>query len=675
MTEQLNEPQKRHLLVTFEHIDNLLAEALRALVPSDPPSPLERYQADSLPIQRKVISDYVAHLRGIMVRVLDETNVAIPGQKVSSIWAFRTTLVNVRTALAELAPRYMKGYGALPEDVAHDLEVAVTQLMGVVDRMASYLSEGAGQDLRVRLEQLEKSSHEAAWIKTLEEIIGTQGLVELRPPLAALIDRLEDSHFEVAVFGRVNSGKSSLLNYILGTDILPVGVTPITALPTRIVFGPRPLATVWFAEGRPITIEPVELELYVTEQANPDNARHVARVQVELPADRLKDGVTFVDTPGLGSLARYGETETLAYLPRCDLGIVLVDATSTLNHEDILTVNALLRGGITTMALLTKSDVLSEREQVTASRYLQTQLRANLGTDVPVAVISVKEGSAELCDRWIAKSLILCLEEHRSLAEASLRRKTGLLREATAAALRRRLDEAPETSDEAAVRSSTTLSLLSGALAKLEAARWERSDWQNLQDRILDGASAEVVEHWREKPARPFEAGLVLASCGTRELNRTADSIAMPLARLRQDLADALGAAARLLGSDHEEEPVIPAPSGMPLPDFSAVRGETPLRRPRLALLTGDAAIRKARRELATRFGPKLGDLLNRHVRQLEEWRLRTLAEMRQFFTARAGLYRVRCEQASIRSNRESVERDLERLQALENDGGKPCPS
>ena len=49
----------------------------------------------------------------------------------------------------------------------------------------------------------------------------------------------------------------------------------------------------------------------------------------------MTDGVVLVDTPGIGSLATFGAAETMAYLPRCDLGIVLVDAASILNREDM----------------------------------------------------------------------------------------------------------------------------------------------------------------------------------------------------------------------------------------------------------------------------------------------------------------------------------------------------
>jgi len=104
----------------------------------------------------------------------------------------------------------------------------------------------------------------------------------------------------------------------LQTNILPVGVTPVTAIPTRISHGPVAQAGVEFAEAQARIIDLSELAEYATEEKNPSNAKHVTRIVVKLPSSRLSEGVTFVDTPGLGSLAVAGAEETVAYLPRCD---------------------------------------------------------------------------------------------------------------------------------------------------------------------------------------------------------------------------------------------------------------------------------------------------------------------------------------------------------------------
>jgi GTP-binding protein EngB required for normal cell division len=667
MTTSLNDNHKRHLLNTFQHVDNLLADALQALNSTEAPSPFQRYVPDTLPIQRKVLADYIANLRGTMVRILERHGIAVPKARISSIWAFQTTLSSARTAVEELAPKYMRGYGNLPDDAARDLEVLTTQIMDVLDRMSSYLAQGVGQDLQARLERLERTTHEVEWTRVLEQVITTHGLVELRPSLDAVVERLESSRFEVAVFGRVSSGKSSLLDYILQTDVLPVGVTPVTALPTRVVFGPRPLARIWFAEREPITAELRELSQYVTEQGNPDNVKHVTRIQVELPSDRLSDGVTFVDTPGLGSLARYGEMEVMAYLPRCDLGLVLVDANSTFTHEDAFIVNALCQAGVRVMVLLAKADLLTPDERITASQYTREQLRANVGTDLPVHVVSVKGRDAVLCDRWFETALVPCLREHRELARASLRRKVGLLREATIAALQRRLDKSHAASGDTATQWPAVERRLNEAMAKLEAAMRERPEWPDFGERILDDAAQEIAEMWRRDRAQKVDAAAVIISCGGQLVNRLAAEVAKPLTLLRENLVSILRDAATAVGLPQEEGDGIFMPSGMPILDLSAYLRETPLRRPRLALLSKKMLLRNARRQLGVLLGSRLADLLHRYIQQIEQWRLEVLAEMRRSFTTRAGICRVQCQQPPDNSDLASIASDLKRLEALQS--------
>jgi hypothetical protein len=119
------------------------------------------------------------------------------------------------------------------------------------------------------LRRLEEAGSDIALVKALERAIGQHGLVEFRPALGTIVDRLETETFEIAVFGRVSSGKSSLLNHIVGQDLLPVGVNPITAVPTRLAYGPKPRATAWFADRQPEQFGIERLAEFVTEQLKP----------------------------------------------------------------------------------------------------------------------------------------------------------------------------------------------------------------------------------------------------------------------------------------------------------------------------------------------------------------------------------------------------------------------
>ena len=665
MAASLNDNHKRHLLHTLEHVDQVLSGALQTLTSAELPSPFQRCQSDSLPVQRKVLADYVSRLRGMMVRILDSHGIIVPKPQVSSLWSFQSTLLSAKIAVEELAPKYMRGYGDMPDEVAHELDVLTTQLMDVLDRMSGYLARGAGQDLQARLERLEKTTHEVETAKLLEQVITARGLVDLRASLDAVIERLESTRFEVAVFGRVSSGKSSLLDYILRTDALPVGVTPVTAIPTRVVFGSRPAARIWFAEAEPITVELHDLAQYVTEQGNPDNTKHVTRIEVELPADRLKDGVTFVDTPGLGSLARYGQMESLAYLPRCDLGIVLVDASSTLVQEDASTVNALRQAGAEVMVLLTKADVLAPADRTVAVQYAQDQLRANLGFDVPVHVVSVKGPDAELCNRWFEAVLVPCLQKHHELAQASLRRKAGLLREATVAALRRRLDRKSSLGVDTAGLWADVEPTLNEALAELEAAGRDRLEWPGVSERVLDAAAQVIVGEWQHNGALQVDAAAKVIFHASEQAKYFAEPIAKSLASLREKLGNVLQRAAATAASSQEDAVELPAIAGMPLMDLAPSLSDTPLRRPWWVGMSKNLACRSVRAKLTSRFGPRLAAQLEQYAKQLGQWRCEILAHLRRSFTAKADFYRAQCWQTSDSADWASIERDIKRILAL----------
>jgi len=663
MASSLNENHKRHLRLTFQHVDNLLNEALQELNAAEAPSPFQRLLPDSLPVQRKVLGDYIASLRGVMVRILEGEGIVLPKPRVSSLWSFQTTLISARIAVEGLAPKYMRGYGNLSAETVHKLEALNTQLLDVLDRMRNYLARDAGQELQARLERLEKTTQEVESARVLEQVITTHGLVELRPSLEVVIERLETSRFEAAVFGRVSSGKSSLLNYILRTDALPVGVTPVTAIPTRVEFGSRPQARIWFAEAKSIVTEVHELTQYVTEQGNPGNARHVTRIQVELPADRLKEGITFVDTPGLGSLARYGEMESLAYLPRCDLGIVLVDASSTLIQEDASIVNALRQAGAEVMVLLTKADVLALEERTAAVQYVGDQLLANLGFAVPVHPVSVKGPDAELCERWFETALGPCLQEHRKLAGASLRRKIGLLREATIAALQRRLGKRFAGDGDLAVKWADVEPMLNEARLKLEVAMRERLEWPELAEKILDDAACEMVDQWRRNGTPRIDAASILNCCGSRQVSHFADEVAGSLTLLWESLIRALRGAAATVGIRREDATEIPVVAGMPILDLAASLPETLLTKPRLILILKGLAYRNIRSQLTSRLGARLTNLLEQYKRQLDQWRSGVLVQMRTSFTTAADFYRAQCEQSHNDSDPAAIKNDLERLE------------
>jgi GTP-binding protein EngB required for normal cell division len=357
-------------------------------------------------------------------------------------------LTFIDIAIEELKPSYMRGCGAVPDDAVDELNGVVHELRSLAGSMERYLRQELGINLESRLKKLEETGYDVALLRLIEELVTRHGLIEFRTRIDSLASRLEDNNLEVALFGRVSSGKSSLLNALLNTNVLPVGINPITAVPTKLRYGAKLRADVTFASGREETVTIDELGVLVTEQGNPGNLRNVVRAIVEIPSPRLKQGIVLVDTPGLGSLARRGAQETLAYLPSCDLALLLIDAGTALNEEDVGTLRLLYEGGIPAIVLLSKADLLTEEDLHRVTGYIHEQLQAELGLAMNVHPVSSFPHYAALLDQFFEQELLPRFNQARSLRNASVARKIGVLRGSLVAAIETTLDQTKRRGQE-----------------------------------------------------------------------------------------------------------------------------------------------------------------------------------------------------------------------------------
>ena len=402
---QLNNFHKRSVAIGFQDIHQRLTALEEAIACCERQSPLSEYVRDMSPTETKVVQDYFSRVRGALLDCLEQYEIPLESRRISLRWALQTGLAFVGIAVDELGPEHLRGYGALDSNGRAILRKIQQEIDCHVDRVSAYVRQGAGQDLAERLESLQKQPAHVGTLQKLNKAVLRWKLVEFQPTLQTIVRRLEVPQFEIAVFGRVNSGKSSLLNHLVGVDVLPVGVTPITAVPTRLMRGRLSSAVIHFAEASPSRIDVAQLREYASEKGNPGNAKHVTGIEVELSAPRLHEGVVLVDTPGVGSLALTGSAETYAYLPRCDLSIVLVDAATTLSQEDLTLVRLLYEAGITVHVLLSKADLLNPADRQHALEYIRQQLRHNLGVEPPVHAVCAIGADAVLLDAWFVDEL------------------------------------------------------------------------------------------------------------------------------------------------------------------------------------------------------------------------------------------------------------------------------
>jgi len=169
----------------------------------------------------------------------------------------------------------------------------------------------------------------------LKKFFGKRKVEECRQ----LMVKLAEDRFLLSVVGQFKRGKSSLMNAIIGQDLLPTGVLPLTSAITVLKYGPQERLTVLrqgglYPEKAPIS----SLADYVTEKGNPENVKKVISAFLELPVPFLRRGLEFVDTPGIGSDIEANTATTYDFLPSSDAVVFVtsVDTPLTRTETDFL---------------------------------------------------------------------------------------------------------------------------------------------------------------------------------------------------------------------------------------------------------------------------------------------------------------------------------------------------
>ena len=602
-----------------------------------------------------------------MVAALERMDIALGASTIPATRAALTHLMFAEVDLEDLDPKRMTGYGLLLEREAQVLQEGCADILALLEQARTFLEVRIASDLEARSAALVVPEASQRRLTELARVITAQGLVGLRPALEALLTAAEEQRFEVAVFGRVSSGKSSLLNRILGQAVLPVGATPVTALVTHLVHGPEPLAHIRFAQADTQRIGLGELADYVTEQGNPANKKQVVSVHIEVPEACLQKGVAFVDTPGLGSLAHTGAGETLAYLPRADLAVLLTDSTSALSPGDLLLLASLLKAGIRAMVVLSKADLLTPEDRQRVRDYVAGHLKAELGDAIPVHLVSVVGSEATLADGWFADVLEPLLDNHQEERLQALARKVESLRLQILSLLRRGLRQDPSA---VAVHTPGSTELAEAAIRKALAS----------PDRVL----TECRDLFRILPemADQLEESLVteiLAGEGKDRPSRLRTRIEEPVAEVvRQVLArleEGRAMLARGLELAGDESSALPEPRDLPLfGGGERVRMLDSIQAPSPLLPRG---LRRhlIRRNLRKHLGEDLSNALKAYRRRLDDWCQGTLSSLAQSFQARVGVLRATLETGNRDGRltpvmRDSLEADILALEQM--DGG--CP-
>ncbi len=123
---------------------------------------------------------------------------------------------------------------------------------------------------------------------------------QLISDIETVCQQLVDSSFRIAVVAPFNFGKSTLLNALLGQEIMPTKCIRTTGSAIRVKYGKKLKIWITLASGEVIKSSFVEiLEEYVVLDKHGKIRKDVISVEVFYPHPLLKRGVELLDLPGI----------------------------------------------------------------------------------------------------------------------------------------------------------------------------------------------------------------------------------------------------------------------------------------------------------------------------------------------------------------------------------------
>ena len=251
----------------------------------------------------------------------------------------------------------------MPEALPHSVESGVSAQLPALGQF------GAG---RARL---------LAQLAQAEAVAEERGNAPALAELQRLHQNLEAERFHLAVLGQFKRGKTTLLNSLLGEELLPVGVLPLTSILTVLAWGEKPAMVVHFLSGESRELPLADLPLYVTERENPGNARGVRQVEVHHPSPYLRGGLLLVDTPGVGSTLEHNTALTCSFLSRVDAAIFVLSVDPPLTQAEADFLLRAARDVHRFFFVLNKTDLIGAAELAEALQFTRAQLAKQAGLD------------------------------------------------------------------------------------------------------------------------------------------------------------------------------------------------------------------------------------------------------------------------------------------------------
>lgn len=170
-------------------------------------------------------------------------------------------------------------------------------------------------------------------LERLSKLVSMTGNPEIDAMSKFLYERIKHPDSYVVFLGETSSGKSSIINGLLDSPVLPMKANPTTAAITEIELNNEVSDIQYYAINKNATIKKIDRNLFLELSEQPDNKLKRLKV-IKHTNQKALDHLRIFDTPGYGSIVAEHEEVLKDFLPNSDIIIYTVNYKIGIQDED-----------------------------------------------------------------------------------------------------------------------------------------------------------------------------------------------------------------------------------------------------------------------------------------------------------------------------------------------------